>query len=201
MPPPTTRLLAAAGLVLATLGAALATEGDAGESRADAQRTVSGTISAVVGPEAKLAIDAADGPVTLRIDRNTAVFLEDRLGSARDLVVGANVRASYGGDGRAAWVEVRPRAAGGAGRDGGVERSGGATRETGTATGPPVLPPAGAAAPDAGPATTAGADAGVRHGPGDVPAGPSPPGPNAGVRPPRPTAPRPTGPGPMPIGH
>jgi hypothetical protein len=57
--------------------------------------------------------------VTLEVDRNTTVFLENRLGSVHDLVVGTPVRASFGGDRRAVWVEVRSRAtASGVGREG-----------------------------------------------------------------------------------
>ncbi len=76
-------------------------------------RTVSGRIAGIDRAALKLTIrpgteagaeDAAD--VTLDLDRNTAVFLADRLGTIGDLRAGAPVRASYGQERRAFWVEV-----------------------------------------------------------------------------------------------
>ena len=213
MPPSRTRVLVSLGLVLATVAATLAADGgqhgdgdgdaDAGRPRTDA-RTVSGTISAVAWSEAKVTVDAADGPVTLHIDRNTAVFLENRLGSTHDLVLGTPVRATFVQDNRAVWVEVRPRAPT---RLSALEAADGGLGDAGSNAGPPSLPPqpSVASAPDGG--TDAGAqapqpaDAGPPARPsGNGPAGPSPPEPNPGSGPPRPLPPGPSGPGPVPIG-
>jgi hypothetical protein len=72
-------------------------------------RTVSGEISALQWQERRFTVDGADGPVTLRVDRNTLVFLDERIGSVRDLAVGTLVRANIGGnDNLASWIEVRP---------------------------------------------------------------------------------------------
>jgi hypothetical protein len=200
MLPSRTHLFAGVGLLLAALGAdGGRDETDGGSSRGDA-RTVSGTISAVAWAEARVTIDAPGGLVTLKIDRNTAVFLENRLGSTRDLVVGAPVRASFGGDERAVWVEVRSLAsASAAGRDGGLP-------DAGTGLGPPVLPPQPSSdgVPDAGPGDGGAApspvgDAGVpAPPPRDAP--PGPPEPSPVRRPPRPPQPGPSGPGPLPGG-
>jgi len=210
MLPSRTRVFVATFLLLAALGADSGRDGDGdgGKARTDV-RTVSGTISALAWSEAKLTVDAPDGHVTLKIDRNTAVFLENRLGSTGDLVVGAPVRASFGGDKRAVWVEVRSRSAAPAtGRDGGLEPVDGGTPAAGARAGPPVLPglSGDAGVADAGTPTGAAApppagDAGTPPPPsGNVPAGPSPPEPNAGVAPPRPPEPGPSGPGPVPGG-
>lgn len=93
------------GLVLVNACVARGNQADTGEHRV-AVRTVSGRISAVAWSKHRFTIAVANGPVTLAVDRNTAVFLDDRLGSLGDLVVGMPVRASFGGDERAVWVEV-----------------------------------------------------------------------------------------------
>jgi hypothetical protein len=206
MLPSSTRLFAGLSILLAALAAAGGADGsDAdGGSRSDA-RTISGTISAIIWPEARLTVEATSGPVTLTFDRNTAVFLENRLGSAADLAVGTPVRASFGGDKRAVWLEVRAATASTARLDGGPADAGGPGPATGQ--GPPVLPPpaADSGAPDAGPGdggpARSSADAGAPAPPsGNVPAGPAPPEPNPGVTPPRPPRPGPSGPGPLPGG-
>ena len=206
MPPLRTRLLLGSGLALATLAVALADGGsDGGTPRIDA-RTISGTISTVTWSDATITVDASDGPVTLRIDRNTAVFLDNRLGSARDLTVGTPVRASFGADKRAVWVEVRSHPpATVSSQDGGLQKADGGARDAGaTADGLPALPPpAGAPAVDAGSPDAGPQPAAADGGPGppsSIPAGPSPPEPGPGATPPRPPAPGPAGPGPVPIG-
>ena len=202
------------GVVIVNACAARADEDDrhGGKQRVDV-RTVSGKVSAVSWPEHKLTIDVADGPVTLEVDRNTAVFLDDRLGSLSDLVVGVPARASFASDARAAWVEVRSRGAGSPGGplgEGGVESAGG-MRDAGTEAGPPVLP---ASAPDVNLTDGGRADAGgtprpppaspdagaPSPPPGNVPAGPPPPEPKPGTTPPPPRQPRPAGPSPVPGG-
>jgi hypothetical protein len=105
---PASKTLLVAGLLLAVLGTGGRRDGggDGGESRSG-PRTIAGTISGFAWAESRLTVDTPDGPVSLRVDRNTAVFLEDRLGSVRDLTVGTSVRASFAGDHRAVWLEVR----------------------------------------------------------------------------------------------
>jgi hypothetical protein len=200
----------ALGLALVNAGVARGNEVDAGEHRV-AVHTVSGRISAVAWSEHKLTIDVANGPVTVEVDRNTAVFLDDRLGSLGDLVVGMPVRVSFGDDERAVWVEVRSHGAGAPGGplgDAGVDLADG-KRDVGTDAGPPVLPapaldisstdggrPDGGGTPRPPPTSP---DAGAPSPPpGNVPAGPPPPRP--GVTPPPPRQPRPAGPSPVPGG-
>jgi hypothetical protein len=205
--------LAPAALALLTLALAppAAAEEDGGSRSADVQ-TVAGTIAAVAWSDGRFTVTAADGPVTLRVDRNTTVYLESRLGTIRDLVVGLPVRASYGPGQRAAWVEVRakgvmptPR---GDAPDGGVpggESAAAGAPDGGTPGGPPTLPDPSGGRSDGGAATAAAgaSDGGSPAARGDdVPAGPASPEPNPGGRPERPgqpTAP-PTGPSPVPGG-
>ncbi|OFX24019.1 MAG: hypothetical protein A2V77_08605 [Anaeromyxobacter sp. RBG_16_69_14] len=200
----------ALGLVLVNACVARGDQADAGEHRV-AVRTVSGKISAVAWSKHMLTIAVANGPVTLEVDRNTAVFLDDRLGSLGDLVVGMPVRASFGGDQRAVWVEVRSRGTGAPGGplgDAGVELATG-TRDAGTDAGPPVLPaPAledvtstDGGRPDGGGPPPTLPDAGAPSPlPGNVPTGPPPPEPKPGLAPPPPRQPRPAGPSPVPGG-
>jgi hypothetical protein len=69
--------------------------------------SISGTLRAVSPDARRVTIVGPEGAVTLDFDRNTSVWLDTRLGTLRDLVTGAEVRAQYGRDGRAAWIEVR----------------------------------------------------------------------------------------------
>ncbi len=186
-------------------------EGDAGEHRV-AAHTVTGKISAIAWSRHKFTIDVANGLVTLEVDRNTAVFLDDRLGSLGDLVVGTPVRASFGSDQRAVWVEARSHGAGAPGGpldDAGVDLADG-VRGAGTDAGPPVLPApaldissADGGHPDGGgtprPPPTSPEAGAPSHPPGNVPAGPPPPEPKPGMTPP-PRQPRPAGPSPIPGG-
>ena len=82
---------------------------DAAEPAADV-RTIAGKITALDWKDARFTIAAADGPLTVRVDRNTMVLLETRAGSVRDLAVGMPVRVNVGGPANLAyWVEARPR--------------------------------------------------------------------------------------------
>ena len=101
---------AALALAIGICTAALAARADDGAD-VHAFRSVSGTVRAVSAEDRKVTIDGPEGAVTLDFDRNTSVWLETRLGTVRDLVVGAQVRAQYGRDRRAAWIEVRRAAA------------------------------------------------------------------------------------------
>jgi len=90
--------------------------GDRGDGGADAGprpelRTVSGTVSSVDAAALRVTVEASGGTVVIGLDRNTSVYLESRLGTVRDVAVGASVRAEYGPDGRTAWIEVRPQGA------------------------------------------------------------------------------------------
>jgi hypothetical protein len=213
-------LLAAAAASLSLAWTALADDdetADGGAHRTDV-RTVSGKINALSWPDRKIAIDAADGPLTLTFDRNTSVFLENRMGTVRDLSVGTPVRASYNAQGQAFWVEVRPRGVTptpARRADGGVEPPDGGVVDGGLVgarpdAGPPMLPPpadagtgdagAPATAPDGGAVPAPSQDAGATPPGPNVPAGPAPPEPNPGATPPPPPSPGPTGPGPVPGG-
>ncbi|HTT69892.1 MAG TPA: hypothetical protein VMG32_01610 [Anaeromyxobacteraceae bacterium] len=114
------------------LGAARAEEPaaqDGGVFRSDVH-TVVGRIASFSWADRVLSIEAPEGPLTLTVDRNTAIFREDRYGSPRDLVAGARVRAAYGEGGLAYWIEVR--------------RSRGEVDEGAAPSGPERAPPAAA---------------------------------------------------------
>jgi len=72
-------------------------------------RTIAGTISEVAAAGRSIVLQAADGPVSVRIDRNTMIFLDANQGTARDLAVGMPARVSLGPNGEAHWVELRPK--------------------------------------------------------------------------------------------
>ena len=94
--------------------------------------TVSGILSSVAYPERRFTVATEQGPATLTFDRNTAVYLPRRMGTARDLAPGQPVRAAHGADGRAYWVEIRTD-------EEAVPPS--AAAPPGEASGPAVLPP------------------------------------------------------------
>jgi hypothetical protein len=102
-------LAAAAAVATAATGFARGAGGDAdGAAAPVALRTISGRISAVDAPGRRVTVvTATDGTVVLEFDRNTNVYLEERLGTVRDLVAGARVRASFGTARRAYWIEIR----------------------------------------------------------------------------------------------
>jgi hypothetical protein len=87
---------------------------------------VAGKITALDVAARELTLAASDGPLRVAFDRNTMVFLESRLGSLRDLAVGAPARVNVSGDENlAAWIELRPRGiAPTPGRSGGYMRAG-----------------------------------------------------------------------------
>lgn len=100
------KTLVAATLALALSGRpAPAEEPDGG--RRPVLRIIAGTLTKLARAEGRLTVESGDDVVTLSFDRNTSVFLEQRLGSLGDLAVGVPVRASYGEDARAYWVEIR----------------------------------------------------------------------------------------------
>ena len=202
---------------------------DGGSVAADI-RTVAGKVGAIKWKDLELTIDASDGPVTLHFDRNTSVFLDTRLGSMRDVSVGLPVRASYGPDKRAFWVEVRSRGVvptpARSGEGGATAAPSGGDADAGV---PPIpVPPERASAaetadggvPDGGagsgrdagaPPTTAGTGSPDAGPPSPEPPSPQPPrgpeGPPPTGNPPTggpntPTSPEPgpAGPGPIPGG-
>jgi hypothetical protein len=186
--------LAAALAALAAAGARADDEPDGGAPSADI-RTVSGKVSALEWKDGKVTVQASDGPVTVAVDRNTTVYLENRLGSLRDVAVGLPVRVSFGPEHRAFWLEVRPRGVMTSPGGGGAPDAGAGPA---TDAGPPEIP--------APPTRDGGAgepDAGAPPGPPSPPATPSG---GPGARPPEtpqpnpPPAPGPTGPGPIPGG-
>ncbi len=98
--------LAAVALALALAGRPASAEAPDGGQR-PVVRTVVGTLTKLVRADGRLTVESGDDVVTLSFDRNTSVFLEHRIGSLGDLAVGKPVRASYGEDARAHWVEIR----------------------------------------------------------------------------------------------
>jgi hypothetical protein len=142
-------------------------------------RTVAGKISAVHWEDAHFTVDGGDGPVAIRVDRNTMVLLAARQGSVRDLSVGLPVRASLRADGNlAAWVEVEPpQPAGGAvAAEPGAAREGDVVKDPAGAGERPTRSGAqGGAGTEGAPPTPAPAPAGSTPGsppgPGPVPGG------------------------------
>ena len=104
-------LAALAALALAAEPQPLPAPADAAPSTAQppGPRTVAGKIGLVALAESRLTLEASDGTLPLVIDRNTLVFLETQLGTARDLAPGMPARISVAADGRAVWIELRPR--------------------------------------------------------------------------------------------
>jgi hypothetical protein len=179
--------LAVLGLALADLGAA-ADPPDAGPPPADELSTVSGKVTGTAWERHAFTVEAADGPVTLSVDRNTTIFLDTQLGSTRNVTVGTPVRTAYGKDRIAIWIEVRSR---------GVIPTPAREADAGTPLPPLAMPPgapptapgsSAQASPDAG---TAGPDRGRTT---EVPAGPLPPEPGAGGGPGRDPGTTPLGP-------
>ena len=134
-------------------GPAVALDGGAAEGPdggPSPHRAFAGTVTAVDFASQRLTVEWAGRPVTMTFDRNTQVYLQERLGSLRDLTAGAEVRAARGPTGLAIWVELLRGAAAlsGAPSDGGqpAEPDGGATRPpsppAGVADGGPSAPPA-----------------------------------------------------------
>ncbi|ACL65740.1 conserved hypothetical protein [Anaeromyxobacter dehalogenans 2CP-1] len=75
--------------------------------RASVLEEVVGTVKEVDRAHHRLTIDAAAGPVTLTIDRNTLVYGPAGLTTVLDVVAGASVRAGRNADDLAYWVTVR----------------------------------------------------------------------------------------------
>jgi hypothetical protein len=150
---------------------------DGGTPQRSDVRTLDGTITAVARLERAVTIETDGGTVKLIVDRNTSVFLPSRLATIRELTVGTQVRASYGPDRRAFWIEVRPPATPG-------KRESAGSSALGTAGGPPVLPAPRAREEGVPAAPPESSDHSATAGPTtEVPAGPGSPEPNPGATP------------------
>ncbi|HSN91050.1 MAG TPA: hypothetical protein VLS93_07455 [Anaeromyxobacteraceae bacterium] len=69
---------------------------------------VLGTVRAVDRQAHRVRVETASGMVELSLDRNTLVYLPGGLGTVRDVVPGAYVRAGRNDAFVAYWVQVRP---------------------------------------------------------------------------------------------
>jgi hypothetical protein len=69
-------------------------------------RAFSGRVSGVDWAAQRLTVDWAGRSVAMTFDRNTQIYLPERLGTLRDLQPGVEVRAAQGPTGLAIWVEV-----------------------------------------------------------------------------------------------
>jgi hypothetical protein len=69
-------------------------------------RAFSGRVAGVDWAAQRLTVESAGRPVAMTFDRNTQVYLPERLGTLRDLAPGVEVRAAQGPTGLAIWVEV-----------------------------------------------------------------------------------------------
>jgi hypothetical protein len=97
-------------------------------------RTVNGTVTSVEQSPLRVAIEADDGPVTVAIDRNTAIYTQKGGGTVRDVRAGEPVRVSISGpENRALWLELLKRGA--------------ASEQEGGAVTPPTVPPGEVATP------------------------------------------------------
>ena len=156
-------------LVLAL--AALAAEPDAGPGAGPRTQlsTVSGTVATVAYADRRVTVATEQGTSTLTFDRNTAIYLPQHMGTPRDLAPGQPVRAAFGADGRAYWIEI--------GSDEAVPPS---AAPVASPSGPAVLPPSNG---DAAATASASPDAGRPDRGGTVPVGRGQPEPNPGARP------------------
>jgi hypothetical protein len=126
--------------------------GDAPQ-RPPPSRTIQGSIAALEVEPRRVVVDGKDGPITVAVDRNTAIYLQRGLGTLRDLRVGEPVLVSISGaDNQAHWLELTRR----------EEPRGGDSPS------PPTIPPGDAAAP-----------AGMPGPPGSAPVPPGPTAPGA----------------------
>ncbi|MFY3746646.1 hypothetical protein ACOQFB_22270 [Anaeromyxobacter sp. Red801] len=121
--------------------------------RASVLEEVVGTVKEVDRAHHRLTIDAAAGPITLTVDRNTLVYGPAGLTTVLDVVPGASVRAGRNADDLAYWVTVRgpQRAtstpAQGTGPGGGGTPPAGEGTGPGPATAPPAGPAPGSTSP------------------------------------------------------
>jgi len=85
-------------------------------------RAFAGKVTGIDWAAQRLTVERAGRPVDMTFDRNTQVYLPERLGTLFDLGTGVEVRAAQGPTGLAIWVEVLLAAgpAPGAPRDGGL---------------------------------------------------------------------------------
>ncbi|HET9598252.1 MAG TPA: hypothetical protein VFP65_21875 [Anaeromyxobacteraceae bacterium] len=169
--------LAALALALAAPGAADG-PADAGRPSAADLSTVSGKVTATAWDRHEFTVEAADGPVTLAVDRNTTIFLDTQLGSTRDVATGTPVRTAFGKDRVAIWIEVRSRGVIPTRRD--APDAGTPPPALAMPPGAPPTSPGAASTVQASPDAGSGGDRGR---PTEVPAGPPPPEPGPGAGP------------------
>lgn len=114
--------------------------------RASVLEEVVGTVKEVDRTHHRLTIDAAAGPITLTIDRNTLVYGPAGLTTVLDVVPGASVRAGRNADDLAYWVTVRGPQRPTSAPAQGTGPGGGGKPPAGEGTAPgPTAPPAGPA--------------------------------------------------------
>lgn len=112
--------VAVAGLALAPWGQGRA---EAPAVRAEPARLseAEGRIVAVDAVAGTLTLASARGPLVVRVDSGTTIFLGGRVGQLGELAPGQAVRAAFepadGAPGTAAWIELAPEAAGGSPRE------------------------------------------------------------------------------------
>ena len=75
--------------------------------RAPEIRTVSGTIRSVTPGENAFTVETEHGPLRLRFDLNTAVFLPERISTVRALEPGRRIRAAIDAGHHAYWIELQ----------------------------------------------------------------------------------------------
>jgi len=95
-------------------GPAASTDGGAAEGPDGGptpHRAFPGKVTGVDWAAQRLTVEWAGRSVAMTFDRNTQVYLPERLGTLRDLAPGVEVRAAQGPTGLAIWVEVLRRAA------------------------------------------------------------------------------------------
>jgi len=79
-------------------------------SRPPPSRTIQGSVAAVEVEPRRVVVEAKEGPITVAVDRNTAIYLQRGLGTLRDVRVGEPVRVSVSGaDNQAHWLELTRR--------------------------------------------------------------------------------------------
>ena len=123
---------------------------------------VSGLVRDLDRKTYKLTIDAASGPVTLALDRNTMVYTANGLGTVLDLAPGQQIRAGRNADYLAYWVQLRvppkpepvstPAQGTGPGGGAAAPATEGTGKGPGTAPTPPTTP--GAVPPGPAPSGT-----------------------------------------------
>jgi hypothetical protein len=111
---------------------------------------VSGVVRDLDRKDHKLTVEAASGPVTLALDRNTMVYTANGLGTVLDIAPGQQIRAGRNAEYLAYWVQLRvppkpepaatPAQGTGPGGGGAAPATEGTGKGPGTAPAPPTTP-------------------------------------------------------------